>query len=125
MSILNYSILNALIIDDELDICYLLGSILKQNNITCSFVNTIIDAPRALLNNIPNMVFLDNHLPDGMGIDFIQYIKVNYPNSKIVMISAHDSTVEKQTAFGRGADIFLGKPFNKAAITTLVNTLFN
>ena len=71
-----------LIVDDELDICYLLSGMLKQRNFLTGFVNTLSDAVIALQNDPPGILFLDNHLPDGFGLDFIPYIKKNYPDVK-------------------------------------------
>ena len=117
--------MNALIIDDELDICLLLSSILRKKNFATHSVNSISAAPMALNRDMPGIVFLDNHLPDGMGIDFIPFIKTNYPQSKIVMITAHDGPADREKALGRGADVFLGKPFTKESISTVINSIFN
>ncbi len=117
--------MNALIIDDEVEICYLLGNILKQKNFDLTYVNKITDAPKALRLAIPGIIFLDNHLPDGKGIDFIEYIKTNYPSSKVVMISAHDTSKDRQNALRNGADVFLGKPFTKQSIITIIENLFH
>ena len=117
--------MNALIIDDEIDICYLLSSILKKNNFKTAFVNKLDDAEFALKRDIPSVVFLDNHLPDGRGMDFIEFIKCNFPKSKVVMISAHDSFLDKQKALKNGADLFLAKPFSVDIINNAISTLFN
>jgi len=72
-------ILKVLIVDDELDICYLLSGILKQRNFRHGFVKTLSDARTALRNERPSLLFLDNRLPDGLGLDFVPYVKKNYP----------------------------------------------
>jgi DNA-binding response OmpR family regulator len=66
---------------------------------------------------------LDNHLPDGSGSDFIGQAKKLNPNAKIVMITAHDSATEINAAFSKGADYFISKPFNSAAIKTTIDFL--
>ena len=40
--------LKALIVDDEMDVCYLLSSILKYKNLQSSYVNSISEAKRVL-----------------------------------------------------------------------------
>ena len=62
----------ALIVDDEIDICYLLSGILRQKKLRTSYVNNLADAQSVLKKEIPSIVFLDNNLPDGKGIDFIR-----------------------------------------------------
>jgi len=114
-----------LIVDDEVDICNLLSWILKQKNLATSYVNTLSDAEAALKKDTPSILFLDNYLPDGFGVEFIQFVKENYPSTKIIMITAHDSFSEKQNALNRGADFFISKPFTKALINETIDNLLN
>src|SRR4051812_17652682 len=95
---LNRNILKAVIIDDETDICYLLSRLLKQKNLETAFVNSLSDADKALKLDAPEIIFLDNHLPDGLGMNYISYIKKNYPETKVVMITAHDSADDREKA---------------------------
>lgn len=114
-----------LIVDDEVDICNLLSWILKQKNLSASYVNTLSEAETALKKDVPSILFLDNYLPDGFGVEFIRFVKENYPAIKIVMITAHDSFSEEQKALNRGADFFISKPFTKALINETIDTLLN
>ncbi len=120
---LNVQILKVLIIDDELDICYLLSGILRQKKLKASYVNTLGDAELALKNDPPAVLFLDNHLPDGLGLDFIQHVKHNYPLTKIIMITAHDSAAERNRAFTEGVDFFISKPFTRELISVTIDQL--
>lgn len=117
--------LKALIIDDEIDICYLLSGILKQKNCHTNYVNNLADATIELKNNCPKIVFLDNHLPDGLGINFVEHIKNNYPAIKVVMITAYDTNSDRQEALKKGVDIFIGKPFTKEEIANALQILIN
>lgn len=112
-----------LIVDDELDICYLLGGILKQKKLKTSYVNTLSDAETAIRTDPPEILFLDNHLPDGLGLDFIRYVKVNAPATKIIMITAHDSAAERKMAYSEGVDFFISKPFNRDTIYSTIDKL--
>lgn len=116
-------ILKVLIIDDELDICYLLSGILRQKKLRTSYVNTLSDAEVALKNDPPGLLFLDNHLPDGFGLDFIHHVKTNYPDTKIIMITAHDSAAERKKAFTEGVDFFISKPFTRDLIYTTLDKI--
>ena len=122
---LNDTILKALIIDDETDICYLLSRLLKIKNLDTAFVNSLSEADKALKSEHPEIIFLDNHLPDGLGINYIPYIKKNYPHSKIIMITAHDSGDDRAKALANGADYFIGKPFTSEIIYNTVDKLYN
>lgn len=107
----------ALIVDDETDICYLLSHILKQKNIQTVFAGSLAEADRMLQSpDFFYYVFLDNHLPDGLGINHIKRWKEKFPSIHFIMISAHDSSEEKRKAKSDGADTFISKPFSKEII---------
>lgn len=114
-----------LIIDDEGDICFLLNVILKGNQIDLEHVNTLSQAKIFLKEQTPSLVFLDNSLPDGRGLDFIEYIKIYYPDIKIVMITAYHASTEKERAIKNGADMFLEKPFTKDQVYGAVHRLLD
>ncbi len=107
----------ALIVDDETDICYLLSNILKQKNIQTVFAGSLAEADR-MLQSPDNFyyVFLDNHLPDGLGINRIKRWKEEFPLLHVIMITAHDSYEERKKALKDGADYFISKPFSKGVI---------
>ncbi len=117
--------MTALIIDDEIDICYLLGSLLRNNNIQTDYANTIGEAKLALEKQCPEIIFLDNHLPDGMGIDFISYVKKNYTSSKLIFITAYATPDDKRKALTEGADMFISKPFSRDVINKTVHQITN
>jgi len=107
----------ALIVDDETDICYLLSSILKQKNIQTAFAGSLAEADRMLQSSdFFYYVFLDNHLPDGLGINQIKRWKDKFPSIHVIMITAHDSYEERRKASKDGADDFIAKPFSKEII---------
>jgi len=112
-----------LIVDDELDICYLLSGMLKQRNFQTGFVNSISEAATALQANRPSLLFLDNHLPDGYGLDFISFVKKNYPETKVIMITAHDGAVERKKAYDGGVDLFIAKPLTRKMINDAIDKL--
>jgi two-component system OmpR family response regulator len=114
-----------LIVDDELDICYLLSGMLKQRNFRTGFVNSLSDAVVALQTDTPSLLFLDNHLPDGFGLDFIPYVKKNYPEVKVIMITAHDSAAERNTAYKGGVDLFIAKPLSRKLINDAIDKLLS
>lgn len=114
---------NALIIEDEKDICYLLSNILRQKDIIADCVFTLKDAELTLREHYPELIFLDNHLPDGIGIDFISQIKEKCPSSSIIIVTAHDTFVDREKAMHEGADYFIGKPFSKEMINGVLEKI--
>lgn len=116
--------LTALIIDDEYDICFLLSRILKAGNLEVQFVNSIEEGKSSLAEMNPSLLFLDNHLPDGYGIDFISYVKKQHPSTKIVMVTAHDTNEDRKKALEQGADAFIAKPFSATEIKNTVAKVY-
>lgn len=114
-----------LIIEDEGDICLLLNIMLKRDEIDLEHVRTIAAAKEFLKEERPSLVLLDNKLPDGFGVDFIDYIRNNYPNIKILMISGFQASAVKDVALFAGADGFLEKPFTKQQVYDSVQALLN
>lgn len=114
----------ALIVDDETDICCLLSSILKQKNIQTAFAGSLAEADRMLQSSdFYYYVFLDNDLPDGLGINQIKRWKEKFPFIHVIMITAHDSYEERRRASKDGADNFIAKPFSKENIlNSIVST---
>jgi two-component system, OmpR family, response regulator len=113
-----------LIIEDEGDMCLLLNILLNGKEMELDHVKTLSGAEEYLQQAQPNVVLLDNRLPDGFGIDFISFIKKNYPSIKIIMISGFDGSA-KDVAMENGADVFLEKPFTRDQLYTSIKEVLN
>ena len=72
---------------------------------------------------ILRLYFLDNHLSDGMGIDHIARIKKEHPSSYIIMITAHDTSTDREIAYKEGVDFFIGKPFTRDMILKAIEKI--
>jgi two-component system, OmpR family, response regulator len=116
-------IVRALIIDDDIDTCILLSRILVENKIKSLSVNTLRDAENVFEKVNPALIFLDNNLPDGYGLNFLSYIKEKFPDAQIVMITAHSSDFSRKAALLKGAEYFLEKPFSLNDINNVIHSL--
>jgi len=117
--------LPVLIIDDERDICFMLSTILKQKAIATKVVHSISEAGQWLSKQIPSLVFLDNNLPDGKGVDFLADVKRIAPSAKVVLITAYDTPNDRRQAMDNGADGFIGKPFDRQMVYSALDKLLN
>jgi len=113
-----------LIIEDEGDMCLLLNILLNGKEMELEHVKNLAAAEEYLQQQQPSVVLLDNKLPDGFGVDFISFIKKNYPSIKIIMISGFDSAV-KDVALENGADVYLQKPFTRDELYQSIKGLMN
>jgi DNA-binding NtrC family response regulator len=114
-----------LIIDDEVDICFLLSNLLKKKNYHTQSAFDIQQAKLALTHYIPSVVFLDNHLTDGLGMNFIPYIKQHFPQTKIIMITAYDDKESREEAFEKGVDDFVSKPLRWDILNAAIEKVLN
>jgi len=77
-----------LIIDDEEDFGMLMKRFFSQKNYEVFVAYTIEDGMKILDDETPDVVFLDNNLPDGYGWDKTEYILAKYPLTQLNLISA-------------------------------------
>jgi DNA-binding response OmpR family regulator len=113
-----------LIVEDEGDMCLLLNILLNGKEMELDHVKTLSGAEEYLQQAQPSVILLDNRLPDGFGIDFISFIKKNYPSIKIIMISGFDGSA-KDVAMENGADIYLEKPFTRDQLYKSIKEVLN
>jgi two-component system OmpR family response regulator len=77
------------IIDDEEDLCHLMKTYLVELNYEVYLAYTL-GAGLSLLQEVsPDVLFIDNNLPDGLGWEKMGYLKENFPLCKINLISAY------------------------------------
>lgn len=110
-----------LIVDDEEDICYFLSRNLSEKGYSTVYSHSLAEAELQLKKDTPDILLLDNHLPDGKGVDFMRSISDKYPSLKVVMITAHDSPQDRSRAYGNGISFFISKPFTMAAVNQVVD----
>ena len=120
----NQSQHKVLVIEDEGEMCLLLSLILDDQGLVVNHVKTLSAARQFLEKESPALILLDNRLPDGLGVDFIGYIKKSIPDVKIIMISGVDPEAE-DAALEIGADYFLAKPFTKQQLHDSIKNLLN
>lgn len=77
-----------LIIDDEEDFGMLMKRFFSQKNYDVYVAYTISEGLKLLDEHMPDIIFLDNNLPDGYGWDKTDYILSTYPQTQLNLISA-------------------------------------
>ena len=103
-----------LVVDDEIDICILLGRQLEKLGLNVSYCLTIKEAVEKLGENTYDLIFVDLNISDGSGYDLISSIGELNKDALLVVISAYDS--EREKALQAGASWFVPKPFSKKSI---------
>lgn len=115
-----------LIVEDDELMIKILQFILKKEGYQVSIAKDGLNAIERIPVIIPDMVITDIMIPFRSGLEVISYIKGNYKNIPIIVISSlgeEESTVVE--AFKLGADDFVPKPFNPNEVVARVKRLFN
>lgn len=114
---------SVLIIEDDEDICFLLKQTLSSRNYIPILAHSLKET-RILLERVsPEFIFIDHRLPDGLGLDFVPVLRKNYPDSKIIAMTAQQTAENKINAFKMGVDYFLEKPFLLSQIYGLLDLI--
>ena len=80
-----------LIIDDEVDFCLIMKGYFSRKNYEV-FAAYNLQNGLFLLDEVkPDILFLDNNLPDGQGWKYVDAIVEKNPHLNIFLISAHQS----------------------------------
>jgi DNA-binding NtrC family response regulator len=77
------------IIDDEEDLCKLMCNYLLDLNYDVHMAHTLTSGLHLTEQVKPDIIFLDNNLPDGLGWDKMPLFKQKFPTCKINLISAY------------------------------------
>ena len=111
-----------LIIDDEPDILELLAITLSRMNIDTELAENVTEAKAKLQNQTFNLCLTDLRLPDGSGLDIVDFIQKNQPDLPVAVITAHGSMDIAIDAMKAGAFDFLNKPIDLSVLRKLIET---
>ncbi|MFH1824466.1 MAG: response regulator [Candidatus Firestonebacteria bacterium] len=109
-----------LIVDDQQDICDVLGVFLQREGYKTEIANSGNLAIEMFKKNIPTLVFLDIRLPDIYGIDVLKVLKEMNAKVPIIMITAYRDAEVVVQSFRLGACDCIFKPFDFNYIKTVM-----
>jgi two-component system OmpR family response regulator len=79
------------VIDDEFDFCTLVKLQCSKNGIECKCANTLTEGLELVKIFVPDILILDNNLPDGHGWHKADFLVKEYPNISLHLITAKNS----------------------------------
>ena len=82
-----------LIIDDEIDLCILLKNFLTKQHYEVVVSHKLSDGLQEAVSFSPDIIFLDNNLPDSQGWTKARWILDTLPNTDLFLISAYNNQV--------------------------------
>ena len=111
-----------LIVDDEPDIRELLEITLGRMSLDTASVEDLNSARQLLATQEFNLCLTDMRLPDGDGIELVEYIQSDFDQLPVAVITAHGSTETAIKALKAGAFDFVSKPVDLQKLRDLVES---
>ena len=102
----------ALVIDDEPDICELLTLTLGGMDINTVSAADVCGAKALLGEQAFDLCLTDMRLPDGDGLELVEWMQVNVPEVPVAVITAHGNVETAVQALKLGAFDFISKPLD-------------
>jgi two-component system response regulator PilR (NtrC family) len=110
----------ALVIDDEPDICELLTLTLGRMDIRTETAADVAGAKTLLGQHDFDICLTDMRLPDGDGLDLVDWMQTNAAGVPVAVITAHGNVETAVQALKLGAFDFISKPLDLANLRTIV-----
>ena len=113
-----------LVVDDEKLVCWSLSEKLTEAGFSVDTALTGAEAREKFNDFNPEMVLLDVRLPDANGIELLSEFKSLDEEIIILMITAYADADSAVNALKKGADDYVGKPFDLEHVGHLVEQCF-
>lgn len=114
-----------LIVQDDPATSNLLNALLPESGYR---VTTLAD-PRAvgpfLRETTVNLVLLDAALPYIDGFTLCATLRSEHPNIPVIFLSEHDTLRDKVVGFSKGADDYIGKPFDPTELLARIRAVLH
>ncbi len=107
------SLKNVLVVDDEEDLTWSIAKHLSKDKdkYNLNTVNSGADALDLLKKKSIELVISDIRMPEISGLDLLMKIRENYPETKVIIMTAYGSSEIQQEANERGCFRYIEKPF--------------
>jgi two-component system, NtrC family, response regulator PilR len=112
-----------LVIDDEADIRDLMELTLVKMGLSVQTAAGVAEAKKALRNHAFSLVLTDMRMPDGSGLEIVDYITAQNLDIPIAVITAYGNAEQAVEALKNGAFDYLQKPITLAQLRTLVKSV--
>jgi len=110
----------ALVIDDEPDICELLTLTLGRMDIRTETAADVAGAKALLGSSQFDLCLTDMRLPDGDGLELVEWMQTHAPGVPVAVITAHGNVETAVQALKLGAFDFISKPLDLGHLRNIV-----
>ncbi len=110
-----------LLVEDEPNICNLLGAMLESAGYQVLAAHTCAMARMMFFSHVPDLVILDLGLPDEDGMSFLMSVR-SESTAPVIVLSARSDELDKVNALDSGANDYVTKPFGSAELLARVRS---
>jgi two-component system response regulator PilR (NtrC family) len=112
----------ALVVDDEPDICELLSLTLDRMDIETITAADVTSAKSSLEGKSFDICLTDMRLPDGDGLQLVEWMQTHAPGVPVAVITAHGNVETAVQALKLGAFDFISKPLDLQNLRNIVES---
>lgn len=111
---------NILVIDDDASFCLMLKSFFTKNGYNVSVAFSLKDGVKLSNEQHFDIVLTDYRLPDGNGIELLNSVKRNTPDTVVILMTGYADIKIAVNAVKMGAFEYIAKPINPEEILHLI-----
>ncbi|MGZ5494938.1 MAG: sigma-54-dependent transcriptional regulator, partial [Thermoanaerobaculia bacterium] len=115
----------ALVVDDEEAVRFGIADFLNQNGFVTAEAGNCASAVDTFRRFLPDVTLLDYALPDGNALELLPRLKSLSPSTPVIILTAHGSIDLAVEAIKCGAEQFLAKPIDLAALLILLERILD
>ena len=112
-----------LVVEDDKSLRQIIREALEGEGMVVETAPTYAKAMLKVEDYSYDCVLLDIMLPDGNGMELLDYMKRIGKSENVIIISAKDSLDDKVAGLDKGADDYLAKPFHIAELIARVRSV--
>jgi DNA-binding NtrC family response regulator len=112
--------LRILLVDDDRSLLDILGSLLQLEGHDVVAVPSAHEGLLKMKESKFDLVLADNKMPRTTGMDMLKVIKEEYPDTKVVIMTAYASVDNTVEAWRLGVFDYLPKPFKLADLRQVI-----
>lgn len=114
-----------LIVEDDTTFAVMLQTWLSKKKFSVASVSGIAAAKKTLIESSVDLVLCDLRLPDGDGIDLLEWVRNRNVNVPLIVMTSYAAIPSAVQAMKLGARDYISKPVNPEDLLQKINEVFN
>jgi DNA-binding NtrC family response regulator len=112
--------MNILVVDDEPVVCNSCSQLLREEGFEVDTVNRAKVAMQRMKQKDYDIVITDLRMPEISGLEMLEFIKKNFPDTQVIMITGYSTIANAVESIKQGAFDYVPKPFSPDELLTVV-----